>query len=97
MSGRGSTGAGATAAGAAGCSAARRGWVSRAARARDWRSASAQREAAVASWTIASGHRLWAASRSEERRVGKEGRSGGSPYREKEKSTTKQHKERTRV
>src|SRR5207247_10733240 len=57
MSGRGSTGAGATA-GAAGGSAARRAWVSRAARARDWRSASAQRDAAVASWTIASGKRL---------------------------------------
>src|SRR3989441_3557705 len=61
MSGRGSTGAAATA-GAAGGSAARRGCVSRATRARDWRSASAQKDAAVASWTIASGNRLWAAS-----------------------------------
>src|SRR3989442_7748216 len=61
MSGRGSMGAGVTA-GAAGGSAARRAWVSRAARARDWRSASAQRDAAVASWTIASGNRLWAES-----------------------------------
>src|SRR2546429_3620407 len=52
MSGRGS-GAG-VATGAAGGSAARRACVSRAARARDWRSTSAQRDAAVASWTIAS-------------------------------------------
>src|SRR5881628_3925982 len=56
MSGRGSTGTG-VAAGAAGGSAARRACVSRAARARDWRSTSAQRDAAVASWTIASGDR----------------------------------------
>src|SRR5881392_3255283 len=49
MSGRGSTGAG-VALGAAG--------------ARDWRSTSAQRDAAVASWTIASGNRLWAESNS---------------------------------
>src|SRR5437762_10806235 len=63
MSGRGSTGAG-VAAGAAGGSAARRACVSRAARARDWRSTSAQRDAAVASWTIASGNRLWAESNS---------------------------------
>src|SRR2546427_9639904 len=61
MSGRGSTGTG-VAAGAAGGSAARRACVSRAARARDWRSTSAQRDAAVASWTIASGNRLWAES-----------------------------------
>src|SRR5881628_3187321 len=61
MSGRGSTGAGVTA-GAAGGSAARRACVSRDARARDWRSTSAQRDAAVASWTIASGNRLWAES-----------------------------------
>src|SRR5256714_11920019 len=63
MSGRGSTGTG-VAAGAAGGSAARRACVSRAARARDWRSTSAQRDAAVASWTIASGNRLWAESNS---------------------------------
>src|SRR5437870_9601199 len=61
MSGRGSTGTG-VAAGPAGGSAARRACVSRAARARDWRSTSAQRDAAVASWTIASGNRLWAES-----------------------------------
>src|SRR2546430_3738832 len=63
MAGRGSTGTG-VAAGAAGGSAARRACVSRAARARDWRSTSAQRDAAVASWTIASGNRLWAESNS---------------------------------
>src|SRR2546429_8582551 len=63
MSGRGSTGTG-VAAGPAGGSAARRACVSRAARARDWRSTSAQRDAAVASWTIASGNRLWAESNS---------------------------------
>src|SRR2546422_99127 len=61
MSGRGSTGAGVRT-GAAGGSATRRCWLSRAARARDWRSASAQSDAAVASWTIASGKRFWAAS-----------------------------------
>src|SRR5213593_1941488 len=61
MSGRGSTGAGVRA-GAAGGSAARRCWLSRTARPRDWRSASAQSDAAVASWTIASGTRFWAAS-----------------------------------
>src|SRR5260221_4251811 len=61
MSGRGSTGAGVTA-GAAGGSAARRCWLSRTTRARDWRSAFAQGDAAVASWTIASGTRFWAAS-----------------------------------
>src|SRR5207253_1755702 len=63
MAGRVSTGTG-VAAGAAGGSAARRACVSRAARARAWRSTSAQRDAAVASWTIASGNRLWAESNS---------------------------------